>query len=779
MNTLSIKQLSILALFFSIQSCSFVASDSDKEKLTVTKSFNQNWSFTLDGGQPVTVNLPHTPRIEPLVVNDQWQGIHTYTKEFDIQSPGDGITIIHFEGVMHDATVYVNNTQVKRHLGGYLPFSVDLSKYIKEGKNELRVEVSNTDNLVIPPGKPLSGLDFNYYGGIYRDVWMISKKDIYITDPFIENTSNAGWLIHFDDVSYENAKGFLRLQLRNESTNISETEVNVNLTLDSVTHSFVEKVSLNQSETKDLKIPIEISNPSLWSTTSPKLYDLSVEIKAEGLIYDQIAEKVGIRKIELTEDGFFLNGEKQFIRGTNRHQEYPYIGYAISNNANFRDALKIKNAGFDLVRLSHYPQDQSFLDACDELGLLAMNAIPGWQHFEEGDFVENSYQDIRDMVRRDRNHPSVIFWEISLNESGMTKEYMEKANDILREELPFEDTYSAGWIDDPSYDLFIPARQHAKPPYYWNDYLEGTRNIFIAEYGDWEYYAHNAGFNQTAFEDLSDEERNSRQLRGHGEQRLLQQALNFQEAANSNRKGQSGTIGHANWLMFDYNRGYANDLEASGISDIFRIPKFAYYFYRSQRPPDEEINHPMVDQGPMVKIANYWTEDSPTNIRVFSNCDQVELYLNDSLIMVKDPTVNQFSDHLVHPPFEFVVDHFEPGKLTAIGLIDGKMIVKDSVSTPGDPTNIRLSIDSLGRTTEELEDVFFVYSEITDSEGNLVPTASHQITFELQGVGELIGENPVNAEAGVATILFKGVPSANKITASSDRQYSLTLNTLD
>ncbi|MEM0940647.1 MAG: glycoside hydrolase family 2 TIM barrel-domain containing protein [Bacteroidota bacterium] len=770
------KQLLVLAFFFSIQSCSFVTSDLNKESRTVIESLNQNWSFALKEEQPITVNLPHTPKIEPLVVNDQWQGIHTYTKLFNIQNPGEGATIIHFEGVMHDATVYVNDVEVKRHLGGYLPFSVDLSKHIKDGQNELRVEVSNEDNVVIPPGKPLSGLDFNYYGGIYRDVWIIRKNDIYITDPFVENTSSAGWLIHFDDISHEKAKGFIRLQLKNESKRAPETEVKVSLTYESIIHSFTEKVSLNQSETKDLKIPIEILNPSLWSTTSPSLYDLSVEITAGGLVYDQIIEKVGIRKIELTKDGFFLNGEKQFIRGTNRHQEYPYIGYAISNNANFRDALKIKNAGFDLVRLSHYPQDKSFLDACDELGLLAMNAIPGWQHFEEGDFVENSYQDIRDMIRRDRNHPSVVFWEVSLNESGMTEEYMKTANDILKNELPFQDTYSAGWIDHPSYDLFIPARQHAKPPYYWNDYMNGTRNIFIAEYGDWEYYAHNAGFNQTAFEDLSDEERNSRQLRAYGEQRLLQQALNFQEAANSNRKGLSGTIGHANWLMFDYNRGYANDLEASGISDIFRIPKFAYYFYKSQRPPTEEINHPMVDQGPMVKIASYWTEESPTNVRVYSNCEQIELYLNDSLIGVKDPTINQFSDHLAYPPFEFVVDHFEPGKLMAIGLIDGTFAVKDSVSTPGEPTNIRLSIDSLRHNTEELEDVFFVYAEITDSEGNLVPTASHKITFELQGYGELIGENPINAEAGIATILFKGELSTNKVTASSDQRYPLTLS---
>lgn len=761
--------LAILSFTTSCYHISPISKTEGAEMSGIRTIFNQDWQFKFSEQDDwANVNLPHTLRIEPLVVNNQWQGTMIYSKFWYVADTSKQTTL-HFEGVMHEASVYVNETKVKAHAGGYLPFSVDLTGHVHQGENQIRVEVTNTDNSTIPPGKSLSGLDFNYYGGIYRDVWISQKNNISITDPFLENSKNSGWHIHFDEISHEQAKGNLLLQLRNDTDQKQEVTIRVELSKSDVVYEIKESAAITSKSTTLLNLPIEIASPLLWSTTIPNLYDLSIQIlSANGVLLDQTENRIGIRKIELANGEFFLNREKKFIRGTNRHQEYPYIGYAISNNANYRDALKIKNAGFDFVRLSHYPQDESFLDACDELGILVMNAIPGWQYYEEGLFVKNSYQDIRDMVRRDRNHPSVVFWEVSLNESGMTDEYMKEANRILKEELPFDDTYSAGWIDHPSYDLFIPARQHSKPPHYWNLYENGKRNLFISEYGDWEYYAHNAGFNQTAFADLSAAERNSRQLRAHGERRLLQQAMNFQEAANSNRRG-SGTIGHANWLMFDYNRGYADDLEASGIADIFRIPKFAYYLYRSQRPANERIDHQLVDQGPMVKIASYWTKESPTDIRVFSNCEEVELYLNNRLIARQKPTISKLSDLLVHPPFEFAIDGFDPGVLKAVGYINGEPVASDTVGTPGQADKIHLELATDGILSSNEEDLVFVYAKIVDAQGNLVTDAQDEVIFELDGEGKLIGSNPVAAEAGIATILYQGNPSNVLISAKSNQ----------
>lgn len=732
--------------------------------------FNKGWTFSLDSlfSKSDLVNVPHTPRVEPLVVNDQWQGTMWYKKGFEHNLKNEELVFLKFEGVMHEADVWLNGQHLAHHLGGYLPFTVNLAKALKDGKNEIKIRVNNEDNSLVPPGKPLSGLDFNFYGGIYRDVELVTKNNVHISDPILaDKVGGGGLLVHFSNISEESATCDVKVHAINQFE--EEKEVYAEFILKDTDGNIVNQLSeatkIGVGQDAELKLSIDIDNPKLWGTTTPHLYTLTTKLYCDDQIVDAVTERVGIRKVELNKEGFFLNGNKMYIRGTNRHQEYPYVGYAISNEANYRDAIKIKQAGFDFVRLSHYPQDESFLDACDELGLLVMNAIPGWQFYQEGEFVNNSFKDIRDMVRRDRNHPSIVFWETSLNESGMTEEYMIKANKILKEELPFPDTYSAGWIDHTSFDLYIPARQHSKPPNYWTDYVKEGRKIFIAEYGDWEYYAQNAGFNQKAFKDLKEEERTSRQLREHGEKRLLQQALNFQEAANSNRQGEN-TIGHANWVMFDYNRGYSDDLEASGISDIFRIPKFANYFYQSQRPPSESVKFRGFDiGGPMVKIASYWDKDSPTEITVYSNCEEVALYLNGSLIDKKVSKSDSYSSHLEHPPFIFKIPGYLPGKLLAKGYFNGKEVVTDSVISPGKGKKIKISADKAGINIGDFGkgDIVVLNAKVLDSSGNLVSTDNHsKVLFKIEsGNAELVGENPSTSKAGIASILIK-VASTDK-----------------
>jgi len=736
-------------------------------------NFGSDWEFKREEANAnwEKITIPHTAKIEPLVVNDQFQGTCWYQKKFRVAHSKNKKIFLYFEGVMQEADVWINDQKVTNHKGGYLPFTVDVSPFLKSKENTIKVKVNNEDNPEFLPGKPLKDLDFNYYGGIYRNVYLITTDKLYITDAVHANKKASGGIYaNFDNINKDKASGTVQVHLKNEFA--VEKKVNLKVILTDNEGKKLEFKSnvfaINANSDKAITQNIVVDNPKFWSISKPNLYHLEVIVIANNKIIDTYLEKIGIRKSEIKEDGYYLNDKKLYITGTNQHQEYPYLGYAISDEAQYRDAVKIKNAGFDLVRMSHYPHAEAFLNACDELGILVMNSLTGWQFFGNETFQKNALQDIREMARRDRNHPSIIFWEASLNETQMSESFMQEATKALKEELPFPHNYSACWIDNENYDIFIPARQHGQAPNYWNNYKE-NRKIFIAEYGDWEYYAQNAGFNQTEFANLKEEERTSRQLRAHGEKRLLQQAYNFQEAANSNRKGVN-TIGEANWVMFDYNRGYSNDLESSGISDIFRIPKFSYSFYQSQRDADVILDSKLTS-GPMVKIANNWTETSPLNLTVYSNCDEVALYLNDVLVGKQKPSIHSNSDQLKHPPFLFKLDKFFPGTLRAEGFINGAKVVSNIVKTPENPSKIELVYDISSKPINpDFPDMVFVYAKITDANGTIIPTATNEITFILaEGNAELIGENPVKAEAGVATIILK-TTYFNKlisITASS------------
>ena len=739
---------------FILFSCSEKLASNGRTKI----NFGSDWTFSKDSTSLdwEKITLPHSAQLEPLVVNSQWQDNCWYQKTFDYSMTDDKV-FLYFEGVMHEATVWINGQFLMHHQGGYLPFTVDLTNRLKPTGNILIVKVNNTDNAQIPPGKPLKELDFNYYGGIYRNVYLIRTNKTYITDAVHTNEVNSGGIIvNFDKVSKEKATGTVKIHVKNDDSKAKKINATITFVNGDEKISFSTKeVILEPNSDASFLQNIEIANPKLWGIEKPNLYEVAINLVSENQIVDRQILKIGIRKAELKADGFYLNDEKLFLNGTNRHQEYPYVGYALSDEANYRDAVKIKNAGFDFVRLSHYPQTESFLKACDELGLLTMNCISGWQFTGDEKFIQNSYQEIRDLARRDRNHPSVIFWEVSLNESDMKEPYMQKANEILKAELPYHRIYTAGWIDNLNYDLYIPARQHGKAPLYWNDYENGNRKNLIAEYGDWEYYAQNAGFNQTVYANLKEEERTSRQLRGFGEKRLLQQAFNYQEAFNSNLKGKN-TIGQANWLMFDYNRGYADDLESSGISDIFRIPKFAFYFYQSQRSPDVKLNEKLIS-GPMVHIASYWNEKSSLAITVFSNCDEVALYLNDVLISKQKPKKNEFSSELPHPPFQFNLDEYQKGTLKAVGFLNSKPVTEHTVLTAREPSKIVLNYDlSTIKINPNGMDILFVYASVTDENGTVISDSNFPITFSIEGEdAELIGQNPMPAEAGIAAILLR------------------------
>jgi beta-galactosidase len=650
---------------------------------------------------------------------------------------------------MNVADVWVNGQSAGKFMGGYLPYIMDISALIKPGAtNVVAVRLDNRDNPITGP-KPLGDLDFNLYSGLYRPAHLIIKDKLHITDPILaDKVASGGVFITYPEVSATQAT--VRVQTHIQNADAKPREFTLKTTLLDAKGKAVASVlsnpaSLAAGSDQEIVQELRVSKPQLWSPHSPYLYRVRTELLAGRKVIDAEETRIGIRHIEMTTNGFRINGEKMFLRGVNRHQAYPYIGNALSDAAQYRDARKIKEAGFDYVRLSHYPQSTAFLQACDELGLVVMNCIMGWQYFgTDPAFAELKYQECRQLIRRDRNHPSVILWEVSLNESDMPKAFITKTHALAHEEYPGGQMFTCGWTK--GYDVFIQARQHG-----------GCTEVtdlpcVVSEYGDWEYFAQNAGLAQHLWKDLQPAERNSRQLRGDGEIRLLQQALNFQEAHNDNLK----TIAFADglWVMFDYNRGYAPDIEASGVMDIFRLPKFGYWFFRSQREPWERVADKPV--GSMVFIANYWTPQSPLEVRVFSNCDEVALFLNGKLIERLQPDQSRLTTHLKHPPFTFQLDRFAPGLLKAVGYRGGRAVTSHERRTPGAAAQLALDFDLAGRSfAATAKDAVFCRAELRDAAGTTIPTSDFPVFFGVTGPARKATENPIALEAGIATLLLE------------------------
>lgn len=767
---LTFQQLIILSfLAITFFSCS------RNEEMKSLSLFNDNWKFlkpdsillsekavlNLNDDAWESITLPHTASVEPSVMKEQqWTGICWYKKTFSISAANKEKHIgIQFEGMMSDAVIWLNGNEIGKHQGGYLPFYLDISGLVSsDTSNTILIRLDNRDNPAFPPGKPLAGLDFNYYSGIYRNAFLVIKDKLHFTVPMeIDTVQGGGIIVSTESISEGTAILKISAGIFNQSDKTEEFTIKA--VLKNRENQVVESISsetITLSPEGILRVPLKMQLPEakLWSPESPYLYSLETLLTSGSEILESTTTKIGIREITINaKDGFIINGNKVKIRGTNRHQEYPYIGNALSDNAHYRDAWKIKNAGFNFVRTSHYPQAPAFLDACDELGLLVMDAIPGWQFIGDSVFMENSHRDTREMCRRDRNHPSIILWENSLNETNMPIDFIKKSNDFLRSELPFNGIYTCGWMDT-IYSVFIPARQHAQPPAYWSDYSK-DRPLLIAEYGDWEYYAQNAGFNQTEFKNLSPVERSSRQLRSSGEIGLLQQAFNYQESHNDNLNGPA--IGDANWLMFDYNRGYAPDIESSGIRDIFRIPKFAFWFYKSQS-----------DDEPVCFIASYNTSSSARYIRVFSNGDSVSLYRNGLLLGTQIPDRNINTTNLKHPPFTFLINSFEAGTLRAESFRYNKVDTSHQISTAGAASKLSLIADFSGKKLKtDGGDVIFIYASVTDSLDNTNYDSANDIKFTIEGDASLIGTNPVPAEAGIASILIKAGSTAGIIRVSA------------
>lgn len=718
---------------------------------TLKQEFNQ-----LSMGNWEKINLPHTPFVEPLVVLHQWQGICYYRKILNVSRKEiDKQLWLEFEGAMHLADVWVNGQHLIQHSGGYTPFVVDVTGMLHADRgNEILVRLDNRNNPLIPPGKPLETLDFCYYGGLYRDVNLIVKHPVHITHPIMANeVAGGGIFVTYPYVSKQEAEIKVKTQVSNKVGTQRHLTIRHTLYEWSKKKGRGKKVALVESPlvlaagtTQHHTQQFTVNNPKLWYPDSPALYVLRTEVMDGRKVTDCEDTRIGIRRIEMTrEKGFVINDKPLKLEGSNRHQEYPYVGNAISDQAQYRDMYQIRDNGFNTVRLGHYPQDPSVLEACDELGLLVIEPIPGWQFFNKAQgFVDHTYKDIRDLIRRDRNHPSVIMWETTLNESWPPKSWKDQAVRIAHEEFPGDQCYTSG--DTYGYDGFDVC---------YNDWKEGynrpnttSKPGFIREYYDYEFGGHYS---------------TTRVTRGDGDYALMQNAWNAQWSHNRYRAYYPWTIGGAVWSMYDYNRGCCDNICYSGLADLFRLPKFGLLYFRTQMKEGT-----FTPAGPMtyeVFINSHWLEGSSDTLQVYGNVDEVKLQLNGRVIARQypddKPSTSEYvsrpdggnAENIDFPPFTFFNVNWERGELKAIRYKDGKTVAEHVVRTPGAVEAMDITYFESG-VSASCRDLLIVYVNLKDLQGTgCFGENNREVKLEVLQGGELRGPATIKAEAGVASFL--------------------------
>lgn len=758
-------------------------------------NFNNGWRFMrgdvkeaqktdFDDTSWEIISTPHTVELMPAEASGcrNYQGIAWYRKRFVI--PSDAVNkevFIHFEAIMGKQKFYLNGQLVKENAGGYLPVTIDLSSFGTHAGDtcQLAVMADNSNDKSYPPGKTQYTLDFAYHGGIYRDVWMICKNKLAITDAIgAKKVAGGGVFVHFDNISSENADVYVDTELHNNHSTTRTVVLETTITDKSgvLIKKIVSKSSVKAGESKTIHQKTHILKPQLWSPESPDLYHVNLMVKEGKTNIDGGYVRIGIRKAEFRgKEGFWLNDKPygQLIGG-NRHQDFAYVGNALPNSQQWRDVKRLRDAGCVIIRTAHYPQDPAFMDACDELGMFIIVATPGWQFWnKDPNFEKLVYENTRNMIRRDRNHPCVLLWEPILNETAFPEEFSINSLKITKEEYPYAgapgaaaDLHSAGVA--ASYDVV----------YGWpTDEGKVRQSVFTREFGenvdDW--YAHNA---------------NNRASRSWGEKPMLTAALSLADSYDAMFHTTGQFTGGALWHPFDHQRGYHPDPYWGGIFDAFRQPKYAYYMFKSQVNPGLELKN--ISTGPMVFVANEITPFSDKDIVVFSNCDSVRLTAYEGKSWTK-PVVKA-KNHIPHAPvvFENVFNFWEMRDYTykqkkpqmvsflAEGIINGKVVCSENKMPSRRSTKIRLYIDESGKKlVADGSDFVVVVAEITDDNGNVRRLAKDNISFSVEGEAEIIGDqnigaNPRAVEWGSAPVLIRSTNKAGKIKVKAHVQYEGT-----
>ena len=614
---------------------------------------NDDWLFTEQFEDSLTapeypentlqpVRLPHTCKETPFHYFDEslYQMVSGYRRHLQVPADWQGkLILLTFEGAAHDSTVFCNGKKVGEHHCGYTAFNVDLTNNVLYGQdNLLCIRLDSRENLNVPPFGYV--IDYMTYGGIYRDVRLEVKEKVSLSDIFVHTA-----------IDFRSSP--VTAQITSE---ITLTESNENITIrqyympkntagaqESWNLLCEQTISADTACDKKIALTAAITDPLLWDTEEANLYILKTQLYQDNTLLDETKTTFGIREAVFKKDGFYLNGRKVRIRGLNRHQSYPYVGYAMPESMQKLDAdLLKKELGLNAVRTSHYPQSHYFLERCDELGLLVFTEFPGWQHIGDDSWKAQAVANAEDMIRQYRNHPSIILWGIRINESPDDDAFYEKTNAVAHKLDPTR----------PTGGVRAMKKSHLlEDVYTYNDFLHDgempgcdpkkkvtsdmEKPYLISEYNGHMYPT-------KAFDN---EERRSEHAIRHA---------NVLDAV----AGQSDIAGSFGWCMFDYNThkdfGSGDRICYHGVMDMFRNPKLAANIYACEQEQTLVLEitssmdigeHPGCNRG---------------NIYILSNADSVKMYKNDRFIKEYLPGMSPYK-HLKHGPIlidDFIGDSF-------------------------------------------------------------------------------------------------------------------------
>jgi beta-galactosidase len=709
-------------------------------------NFNQGWLYA-DHDVPLTAPdaafapaaLPHTNRILPAANFDvsEYAFISSYRKRFSLPEAAQGRRVwLDFDGVMIACAVYLNGRLLGENDGGYTPFSFDISEALQPGENLLQVRVDSTERPDIPPFG--FTVDYLTFGGIYRDVWLRYVEPVCIRDVFVRTADaltdapRAEVDVWVHNHLAEPVECALNWILDYTPRDVPATRARLDAPLE-------DRFTAPPGETIKHTASLGVLPAPLWRLDDPQLVQADIMLTGYSrrqTFEDKVAVTFGLRQAVFKADGFYLNGEKIKLRGLNRHQTYPYIGAAAPARLQRKDADILKHElGVNIVRTSHYPQSPHFLQRCDEIGLLVMEEIPGWQSIGDDDWKALSLRDLRAMIERDRNHPSIVLWGVRINESWDDERFYRATNALAHELDP---TRQTGGVRN------FQGSQFFEDVFTFNDFSNGIEAPLNVPHLVTEFSGH---MFPTKTWDQDD--------------RQVEHALRHARIHNQ-AAGMDNVTGAIGWCMFDYNThlefGSGDRVCYHGVMDMWRLPKYAAYFYESQIDPSV---HPVLRPATNYAYGDRSDggKEQSSALVIFSNCEEIEWYLGDALQGRFQPDRATYP-YLKHPPFHFgdpslwYNSALRVPDSRFVGYVAGQAVIEAYITQDRLPKALTLRADDPALAADGADMTRLIF-QITDAHGSRLPYSLAVVTFEVSGDAELIGANPFPLVGGQAALYLK------------------------